>query len=115
MSPLRFVESHAFTAKVQLVAGAEEALRALQILLGEQPEAGKVVAGTGGFRKVRMALGRGGKSGGARVVYLFLPELPAIVFVLLYTKREADTISPAGKDFLRKAAANLKAQAHLLP
>lgn len=112
---MRFVESLAFTAKVQAVAGAEEALRTLQIFLGEHPEAGKVITGTGGFRKVRMAIGRGGKSGGARVVYLLLPELPAIVFVLLYTKREADTISAQGKDFLRKAAVLLKAQQHLLP
>ena len=112
---MRFVESTAFTAKVQTVDGGEEALRVLQILLAEHPETGKVITGTGGFRKVRMAIGHGGKSGGARVVYLFLPELPCIVFVLLYTKREADTISPAGKDFLRQAAADLKAQQHLLP
>ena len=114
MTAMRFVEAPAFTAKVQAV-GAEEPLRLLQLLLGEQPEAGKVIAGTGGFRKVRMALTGGGKSGGARAVYLLLPELPAVVFVLLYTKREADTISPAGKDFLRKAAADLKAKQHLLP
>lgn len=114
MNPMRFVESPAFTAKVQSI-GADESLRKLQIFLGENPEAGQVITGTGGFRKVRMALEHGGKSGGARVVYLILPELPCIVLTLLYTKREADTISAAGKEFLRQAAAELKAKQHLLP
>ncbi len=111
---MRFVESPAFTAKVQAL-GAEESLHKLQIFPGENPESGKVIAATGGFRKIRVALARTDKSGGARAVYLLLPELPCIAFVLLYTKREEDTISPAGKDFLRAAAAELKAKQHLLP
>ena len=62
-----------------------------------------------------MALGGSGKRGGARTIYLLLPELPCIVFVLLYTKGEADNISAAGKGFLRKASAEIKTNQHLIP
>ena len=80
-----------------------------------QPTAGVVIPGTGGFRKVRMKLAGRGKSGSARAIYLLLPELPCIVFFLLYTKGEADTISSAGKVFLRKAALETKTHQHLIP
>jgi len=40
-------------------------------LLAADPKAGDVMEGTGGFRKVRIARQSTGKSGGARVVYIF--------------------------------------------
>ena len=62
-----------------------------------------------------MKLAGRGKSGSARVIYLLLPELPCIVFFLVYTKGGADTISPAGKAFLRKVAAETKAHQQFIP
>jgi hypothetical protein len=45
------------------------------------PKCGVVVPGTGGIRKVRFGFGARGKSGGARIVYLFSGENLA-VFIL---------------------------------
>ena len=49
----------------------DEGLRALQSALLENPEAGDVIEGTGGLRKVRHADPRRGKGkrGGLRVIY----------------------------------------------
>jgi hypothetical protein len=49
----------------------DEGLRALQNALLENPEAGDVIEGTGGLRKVRQADPRRGKGkrGGLRVIY----------------------------------------------
>ncbi len=40
-------------------------------LLAADPKAGEVMEGTGGFRKLRVAREGTGKSGGARVIYIF--------------------------------------------
>ena len=40
-------------------------------MLARDPECGEVMQGTGGVRKVRVALPGRGKSGGARVIYYF--------------------------------------------
>ena len=114
MVTTRFLETPQFTAEV-IALRAEEGLRKLQLALASDPEAGDVLQGTGGFRKVRMALPGRGKSGGARVIYLFLPVRNRIVFFHVFTKNQSPNISDAGKAVLRKAAAELKAVEHLIP
>jgi hypothetical protein len=61
----------------------------------EPPEEVPVVKGSGGLRKVRMALPGRGKSGGARVLYLWFPRHETIIFYLVYTKGDAENIPPA--------------------
>ena len=51
---------------------SDEEYRRFQNELIEDPERGDLIQGTGGFRKARMRLAGGGKSGGARVIYLYL-------------------------------------------
>jgi hypothetical protein len=50
-------------------------LLALQLFLMEQPEAGAIMPGTGGFRKLRWRdLHERQKRGGLRIIYVLLPE-----------------------------------------
>jgi hypothetical protein len=50
---------------------SEDEFLGLQSFLLEYPEAGKVVPGSSGIRKVRWAISGKGKSGGIRVIYYF--------------------------------------------
>ena len=109
----RFIETPPFTAQI-VSLGAEEALRKLQLELAENPEAGVTLKGTGGFRKIRMALPGRGKSGGARVIYYHLASRGRIVLFYLFTKNEAENISKEGARVLQKAAAELAANQHSL-
>jgi hypothetical protein len=59
-------------------------LRELQNELLKNPEKGKVMKGTGGFRKVRFRLSNTGKSGGVRVIYLHLPAYEIIYLLMSY-------------------------------
>jgi hypothetical protein len=93
MDALEFVELPEFTRDLHRVAG-DEALRALQLELLRNPNAGDVMVGLGGLRKVRMKLPGRGKSGGARVIYLHLPQSGKIVFLFLYTKAKQEDVSP---------------------
>lgn len=67
---VEFFEAPAFTRHVDRYLDEDECL-ALQLYLAEHPEAGTVMPGTGGFRKLRWGdETRGkGKRGGLRVIY----------------------------------------------
>ncbi len=57
------------------------------------PEAGAVMRGAGGIRKVRWAREGAGKSGGVRIVYLARNEAGEIYLLTLYAKSESENIS----------------------
>lgn len=106
---LAFVETTAFTKRL-VALGLEESLRALQLALIENPEAGDVDPGTGGLRKVRLGdPTRGkGKRGGARVHYLWLAHKSVIYLIYVYSKNEATTLTVEQKRELRAVVALIK-------
>lgn len=104
-----FVELQAFTDEVLAVAD-EETLRQFQAELAANPEAGDLIRQSGGLRKARMKLPGRGRSGGARVIYLWLPEARRIVLFMLYTKARQVDIPPAILARLRAAVETIKAQ-----
>ncbi|HEX4067175.1 MAG TPA: hypothetical protein VHZ09_14225 [Acidobacteriaceae bacterium] len=83
----------------------EEEYRALQIELVNHPEAGDVMPGTGGFRKLRWADARRGKGrrGGLRVIYYYFAADQQIWLMTLYGKDEMGDLSPAEKKALKAA------------
>jgi hypothetical protein len=68
--------------------------------IARDPEAGEVIQGTGGVRKVRFAGKRKDKSGGFRVITFFTgPNLP--VFLLtVYAKDERENLTKAERNAL---------------
>jgi hypothetical protein len=89
-----FIEQPVFTRLlVQLVD--DNVYRKFQNELASNPDKGPIVKGSGGLRKVRLALPGRGKSGGARVLYLWFPRHDTIVFYLIYTKGELENIPHA--------------------
>ena len=101
---MEFFEAPAFTRHFGAYLD-DAGLLALQLFLIEHPEAGKVMPGTGGFRKLRWGdETRGkGKRGGLRVIYFFLPEDYQVWLFTLYGKDEADDLTPMQKPHLRAA------------
>ncbi len=67
---------------------------------------GAVIAGTGGFRKMRWVRKNEGKSGGFRVIYFVTTH--AVYPVMMYAKNEASNITQAHKNALREAAKTFK-------
>jgi hypothetical protein len=73
----------------------DDEYRALQKALVANPEAGTVIRGSGGVRKIRWDAESRGKRGGVRVI-CFRRAQPALIWLLtIYAKNEAETISAA--------------------
>ena len=67
---LEFVYLPVFERAIRNVLD-DEACRALEQQLIDDPESGDQMAGTGGVRKLRLAIGGRGKSAGLRLVYYY--------------------------------------------
>ena len=59
--------------------------------IAANPEAGDIITGSGGCRKVRWAASGRGKRGGARVIY-FLEAEDIIWLLIVYTKAQYDNL-----------------------
>jgi hypothetical protein len=102
-----FIELPLFTEQItNLVSDQEYAEFQKQLLL--QPEQGDVIPGTGGLRKTRLRLPGRGKRGGARVIYLRLPQQEAMVLFYVYTKAANENLNPDQLRRLRNAVAVIK-------
>jgi hypothetical protein len=103
-----FIEFPAFTKAVTKLPDDDYAI--FQNELVADPEQGALIRGTGGFRKARMAFPSAGvgKSGGARVIYLYLAEQQIIVLITLYAKARKEDLSKAEENELRKISAEIR-------
>ena len=86
-----FVETKLFTKLVQKYLTDDE-YATLQQSLNVNPEAGDVIPGSGGVRKVRWGVAGRGKRGGLRVIYFLRLRQGEIWMLTLYAKNVADNI-----------------------
>lgn len=75
------------------------------------PVGGDLIRGTGGLRKRRIALPGRGKSGGARVITLYLGEEFPVYAIFLYAKNEREDLSPAHTKTLLRLVTTIKEHA----
>lgn len=71
--------------------------------IAERPEAGDVVPGSGGIRKVRWSRAGTGKSGGVRVIYYVRTAQEDLVLLTLYAKSKTDNLTGAKLKEIRRA------------
>jgi len=99
-----FIETSTFTKLIDTYLTDDEYL-ALQSFLLKYPEAGKIVRGSGGVRKLRWAISGKGKSGGIRVIYYWKQRDNEIWLLTVYGKSERETIPG---HILKKIAEEIK-------
>jgi hypothetical protein len=82
---------------------AEEQRGEFASFIAEHPDAGDVVPGSGGIRKVRWSRAGSGKSGGVRVIYFTRTAQGEIVLLTLYAKAKTDNLTGAKLKEIRRA------------
>ncbi|MCW5605282.1 MAG: type II toxin-antitoxin system RelE/ParE family toxin [Burkholderiales bacterium] len=73
---------------------SDEDLRRLQNVLLTQPDAGDLIRGGSGLRKLRWSAQGRGKRGGARVIYYWHVPGDRIYLIYAYTKNEQEDLTP---------------------
>lgn len=73
-------------------------------MVAEDPECGDVMSGTGGFRKVRVARKGMGKSGGARVVYIWRNDKFPAFLITVFPKNKKANLTKAERNALKERA-----------
>lgn len=100
-----FIETPVFTKRI-LALVDDETYRKLQEDLTLHPDAGVVIEGTGGVRKIRIAANGHGKRGGARVIYYHFTSASQIAFLLAYDKASQEDLTADQKKILRQIVEN---------
>jgi hypothetical protein len=96
-----FVETPVFTRELQDLMSDDD-YRALQSALLLRPEAGDLIPGGGGLRKVRWGLPGTGKRGGLRLIYYWQKAEDRIYMLLVYRKSRQEDLTPQQLRILRK-------------
>ncbi len=103
-----FVELPVFT-RVAADLFDDEALQGIQEMLLADPEAGDVIPGGGGLRKLRVPLPGRGKRGGARVIYYWWARREHCYLVYAYAKNEQSDLT---REQLKQLARIMKQETH---
>ena len=95
------VETSVFTRQVQALLN-DDIYRHLQTILVIRPDAGNLIPGGGGLRKVRWSASGRGKRGGVRVIYYWAVQQERILMLLMYAKNEQDNLTEEQLKVLRR-------------
>lgn len=87
-----FIETPIFTKRLKELLD-DDSYREFQNFLAVNPNAGDVIQGTGGLRKVRVATSGRGKRGGSRVIYYHFTAAAHIALLMIYPKNEKDDLT----------------------
>jgi len=83
-------------------------MRPKPVYLSDRPDAGDVIPGAGGARKLRWAAKGKGKRGGARIIYLYVVVAARIYLLRCYSKNVRTDLIADEKKEVRQLAAHLK-------
>ncbi|HYA92058.1 MAG TPA: type II toxin-antitoxin system RelE/ParE family toxin [Thermodesulfobacteriota bacterium] len=95
------IETKVFTKQVVELLSDDE-YKKLQAQLVESPEAGSIIKGSGGLRKIRWVMKGRGKRGGVRIIYYWAVKDDILLMLLIYPKSEQDDLTSKQTKILRK-------------
>jgi hypothetical protein len=101
-------ETAAYKRKIASLLTVDEQEN-LIFYLAEHPNAGLLIQGTGGLRKLRWAQARRGKSRSIRVIYYFHSERMPLYLLAAFGKNEQANLSQRERNLLAKSVNELVA------
>ncbi|MBI5816522.1 MAG: type II toxin-antitoxin system RelE/ParE family toxin [Nitrospinae bacterium] len=98
---MEFIETRLFTRFVHDYI-SDDGYRDLQQALVTNPEAGSIIKGAGGIRKLRWNAKGKGKRGGVRIIYYWYSAHSHIYLLTLYSKNEKADLTAEDRKTFRK-------------
>ena len=104
---LTFIETPVFTEQITSLLDDDE-YSEFQAMLVANPEAGRVISGAGGLRKIRWKdPGRQkGKRGGIRIIYYYRIHIGQVLLLTAYDKDHQSDLSTSQKRLFREIVRN---------
>ena len=102
------VEVEPFSTKARQVWNEDDKLEFIGFV-AHHPEAGALIPGTGGVRKLRWGRPGMGKRGGVRVVYYYHDRTFPLFLLTVYAKSERADLTGSERQAMRKLVQELKA------
>lgn len=102
--PITVAETPLFLKQAEAVWSAGERSEFIDFIAGN-PEAGDLIPGTGGIRKVRWSRAGSGKRGGVRVIYFFHDQERPLYLLMVYAKARKEDLTADETKMLRNIAA----------
>jgi mRNA-degrading endonuclease RelE of RelBE toxin-antitoxin system len=100
------VETPSYLADAERLFSPDER-KAIVDRLAADPTCGVIIPGSGGIRKVRFGFGGRGKSGGARIIYLFSGERLPVFVLAVFAKNEKANLSAAERNALARMVVDM--------
>jgi mRNA-degrading endonuclease RelE of RelBE toxin-antitoxin system len=94
------IETPIFTKLVTDLMPDDE-YRKIQLALVLRPEAGKIIPGSSGLRKIRWKSVGSGKRGGLRLIYFWDVPQNRLYMLLIYKKSKQEDLTPSQLKILR--------------
>lgn len=89
---MEFIETKLFSKKLPTLL-VDEDYRELQAFMLEKPEAGDIIKGSGGVRKLRWKGEGRGKRGGLRVIYYLEVAESCFLMLTIYAKNDLEDLT----------------------
>jgi hypothetical protein len=105
--PITVAETATFVRQAGGLWTDEERLEFVDFI-ARNPEAGDLIPGSGGVRKVRWSRRGSGKRGGVRVIYFYHDTAMPIYLLMLYAKARRDDLSSDARRTAQGLVARLK-------
>lgn len=102
---MEIIRTSAYAAalkRLKKLGASSDDIIAMEDAIAQAPEAGVVIRGTNGLRKIRFGYGGRGKSGGGRTIYYVMLDDEAVYLLVAYAKVDKEDITADEKRLFRK-------------
>lgn len=100
---VKIVRTAIFEKSLKKLGATASDISKLMTTILANPEAGDVISGLGGMRKVRFAMAGRGKRGGGRAIYFVVWVQDTTYLMVAYSNAAKDDLSEEDKAVLRRA------------
>lgn len=94
---MKIIRTTRYSKDLRRLGMSTEEAEAIETAIASHPEAGDVIKGLKGVRKLRFGLRKKGKSGGGRAIYLLMLGDDAALLLSAYSKKEKSELTPADR------------------